>query len=328
MIAKSFSAFCILLCWSDQVWGDQEDLLRRLTAIMSESPNSNASHRETALVRLLKEAENQGADNTVTAAMLNSLGTVYDALGRYAEAEDHYLRSIAAWRKADRPDELQAVQPICNLAAMYLENVMVGKAERLGIRSIASRLLKQYPQEPLTAALHLILGHIEVAAGRIHDAETAWLHALSIYERVKPDSRPLLAVICNLTQIYSRSNRSSDAQAVGRRGLAIAGRLISGGEAHSLSLYLLCGALQTGVGDLKAAEAAYRMALSLAESTLGPAHPDTGRCMLLYAGVLRKCKRKSEASALRARAVAILDGSYFGELRRHTVDVGDLSPQR
>jgi tetratricopeptide (TPR) repeat protein len=328
MKALLTAASCILLSWPAPASADETDLLRRLTAIMNEAPNLDPSHREKALVRLLNDARSQGPDNSITATILNNLGTIHDAQGRYAEAENHYLQSIAVWRKVDLVDELLAAQPICNLAAMYLENFMVASTERLGVRPLASRMLAKDPQGALTARIHLILGHLENAQGQFREAERAWLHALRVYERTESGSRRTLEIISNLTQLYGLLNQRAKAQAMARRGLAIVEEFKSRGEAGSLAMHILSAALHGELGNHEQAQSSYRMALALAESALGPAHPATGRLMLLYAEVLQKCRRKTEASEFRSRGMTILDASYFGELRRHTVDIRDLVPKR
>ena len=64
----------------------------------------NYTEAEKQLVAAVKEAEGLGPQDPRLATSLNNLGLVYDAQGRYAEAEPLYKRSLAIWEKALGPE--------------------------------------------------------------------------------------------------------------------------------------------------------------------------------------------------------------------------------
>ena len=59
-------------------------------------------------------------------------------------------------------------------------------------------------------------------------------------------------------------------------------------------------------GRFAEAELFYRRALDILEKALGPRHPEVAASLEGYAQVLRKLKRKAEASKLEDRAKALL----------------------
>jgi tetratricopeptide (TPR) repeat protein len=73
-------------------------------------------------------------------------------------------------------------------------------------------------------------------------------------------------------------------------------------------------------------EPLFRRAAAIFEASLGPNHPDLAQTLNAYSQLLRKIKRKREASAMSARAKEILVRNPGYRSGNHTVDVSDLKP--
>ena len=71
------------------------------------------------------------------ATSLNNLADLYGAMGRYAEAEPLYRRSLAIWEKQLGRDHPDVATSLNNLAALYRDMGRYAEAEPLYRRSLA-----------------------------------------------------------------------------------------------------------------------------------------------------------------------------------------------
>ena len=280
--------------------------------------------RERVLIQTLSEMERTQPDTPQAATLLNNLGTIYQEMGRYESAERSYKRSIQTWKAIPHVDPFHIARPICNLSSLYLENFMFAQAERLELRRIGGVLAEQHPHDDLTARIHNNIAFLELRKDRARQAEQAWLTALSIWEDAGPETLSVVQTLNNLTYFYKQQGRQADAEVMARRGLDAAARLIAAGGENQLWLLAMSAAIQVEIRDLRGAKVSSQRALSLAEKALGPHHPDTARFLLLHADILEKTHDGDAAKRFRARGMAILEGTYFGEMKRHTVDFTEL----
>ena len=76
-----------------------------------------------------------GPDHPDVAVSLNNLGQLYEAEGRYADAEPLFKRSLAIWEKALGPDHPDVAASLNNLAVFYQRQGRYADAEPLYKRS-------------------------------------------------------------------------------------------------------------------------------------------------------------------------------------------------
>ncbi len=82
---------------------------------------------------------------------LNNLALLYQAQGRYAEAEPLYKRALAIREKALGAEHPDVAQSLNNLAALYHDQGRYAEAEPLYERSLAIREKVLGPEHPYTA---------------------------------------------------------------------------------------------------------------------------------------------------------------------------------
>ena len=76
----------------------------------------------------LAEAEIFGPDDNRVAMTLNNLGTIYQYLGRYTEAEKCYRRSMLIWQKSGNDFQVHIATSLNNLASLYKQTGQYSKA--------------------------------------------------------------------------------------------------------------------------------------------------------------------------------------------------------
>ncbi len=80
-----------------------------------------------------------GPDHPNTARFLNDLAVLYQALGKYAEAEPFYHRSLAIMEKTLGPEHPNVAQSLENYAALLRETGRAKKAAEMEARAKAIR---------------------------------------------------------------------------------------------------------------------------------------------------------------------------------------------
>ncbi len=83
--------------------------------------------------------EEFGPKDPPTAALLNNLAGLYQAQGRYPEAEPLYQRSLAITEKALGPEHPHVAQSLENYAALLRQTARADEAERMEARAKAIR---------------------------------------------------------------------------------------------------------------------------------------------------------------------------------------------
>jgi tetratricopeptide (TPR) repeat protein len=99
--------------------------------------NGRFAEAEKTLHRALKESAD--TDASLTAAILSNLGSVYQDLGDYANAEQYARRGLSTWERIRPPGHLDLARPLNTLAGIYTKIGRYSKAEQLYRRSLAIR---------------------------------------------------------------------------------------------------------------------------------------------------------------------------------------------
>src|SRR5260370_14263972 len=84
---------------------------------------------ESVLTNALRLAQKSDGGPVRLARSLSTLGSVYQDLGRFAEAEKAYLRSLTA--------DPELIESVNGLASLYFETRQLAKAEKLTLRCLA-----------------------------------------------------------------------------------------------------------------------------------------------------------------------------------------------
>ena len=236
------------------------------------------------------------------AALLSTVGAVYDSLGQYQDALpilDESLRLQAKSHDAARVETL----------------LEFGRA-KIGTGDLRSA------EAPLQEALHLSqtdfgarslesgrslwsLGMLRHEQGQFSQAKDLYIRSLDILESSSAPQTDISAVLDDLAKVYAREQQWALAKQTYERALDIDRRTL--GDDHpriALRLNNLAIVAQN-MGDLKQAEVLFRDALGRNERAYGDRHPDTAITKGNYGLMLQREGRLTEAEPLLRDAVAI-----------------------
>jgi serine/threonine protein kinase len=277
-------------------------------------PGENRGNQVTARELLDSGAKRLRAglkDQPATkAALLSTVGTVYDSLGQYQDALpllDESLQLQAQTHDTSRIDTL----------------LELGRA-RIGAGDLPAA------EEPLQRALHVAqsvggttsvetghalwaLGMLRYQQGQIGQAKDLYLRSLDILHASRAPQTDISPVLSDLATAYISAQQWSLAKQSYEQALDIDRQVL--GDDHPKVAFRLqnLAIVAQNMGDLKQAEVLYREALQREERTYGDRHPETAITKGNYGLLLQREGRLAEAEPLLRDAVAIRLSLYGAE---------------
>ncbi len=123
-----------------------------------------------------------------TATTLHALGSVYQAQGRFAEAEPLHKRALAISEKAGGPEDTGVGVSLTHLGQLYAAQGHYAKAEPLFKRALTISEKKRHLKFPVVELRHAqILSNLAwlyAAQGRFAEAEPLYEQALALAESI------------------------------------------------------------------------------------------------------------------------------------------------
>ena len=246
------------------------------------------------------------------AASLNNLGSAFQELGRFEQAERLYLRSIHMWGES-----AAAAQPLNNLGTLYRQQHRYAEAARAYDRSLTLRLAAHGPDHPATARVIHNLGRLHQLQNRLAEAEPMYRRALDIFERSNQPAAERAGVLGNLAAIEAQGGRMEAARLTFEQAIRLAGA----DHPVLIDIHLKAALAEQSAARHAGAAPHFERARHLAATLLGERHPITATIDTHYAATLRKLRRKQEAAAREESAKAVLRGYRAS----YTVDLAELT---
>jgi tetratricopeptide (TPR) repeat protein len=270
-------------------------------------PQENRGNQVTARELLDSGAKRLQAglqDQPATkAALLSTVGAVYDSLGQYKVALPILTESLA-------------LQPRSHDKSRIATLLELGSA-----RFHASDL--NGAEAPLQDALHLsqsefgagsqesgralwALGQLRYRQDRLVDAKELYNRSLNILETAGAPATDVSALLDDLAQVYAGEQQWALAKQTYERALEVDRRVL--GDDHprvAMRLNNLAVVAQN-IGDLKLAETLYRDAIRRDELAYGDQHPETGAGRGNYGLLLQREGRLAEAEPLLRGALDVV----------------------
>jgi len=236
------------------------------------------------------------------AALLSTVGEVYNSLGQYQDALPILNESLT-------------LQPPTNDKSRIDILLELGQAQ-IGAGNLAGA------EAPLQEALHLsqsnfgatsqesghalwILGKLRQQQGQFGEAKDLYKRALAISETTLAPQTDVAAVLDDLAQIYSRDQQWALAKQTYQRALDVDRRIL-GDDHPRVAMHLQnLAVVAQNMGDLVQAEALYRDVIRRQERTYGDRHPETVVAKGNYGLLLQREGRLAEAEPLLREVVSM-----------------------
>src|ERR1700734_4180980 len=229
------------------------------------------------------------------AALLSTVGTVYDSLGQYQDALpllDESLKLQAQSQDGSRIDTL-----------LELGRARIGAGDLPGAEAPLQEALHAAQRDAGATSIQTAhslwsLGMLRFDQGRNDEAKDLYVHSLRILENSNAPQTDVSAVLSDLAKVYVLEQQWELAKQTHERALDIDRRVL--GDDLPRVAYRLgnLAIVAQNMGDLKLAETLYIDALKRQEHIYGDRHPETAAAKANYGLLLQREGRLSEAEPL------------------------------
>ena len=262
-------------------------------------PEENQGNKVTARELLdsgAKRLRSELKDQPETkAALLSTVGAVYDSLGQYQDALPILVESLQLQPQAHDKSRINTL-------------VELGQAH-MGAGDLAGA------EAPLQEALHLaqnnfgamslesghalwVLGMLRLQQGQHGEAKELYVRSLDILEAGAAPQTEVAAVLDDLATVYTREQQWALAKQTYERSLQIDRRVLGDDHARVTMHLNNLAVVAQNMGDLAKAESLYREAIQRHERTYGERHPETAAVKGNFGLMLQREGRLTEAEPL------------------------------
>jgi len=272
------------------------------------------------LRRMVRLADQPGQDPERTSAACNWLAVVYDELGRSADAEHEYRRSLALLERSGGRTTAEYAQVLSNLAAHYADLGRDDEAAPL-LREAIGTFRSIRPEPPLGLALARdAMAMVAMHAGRYQEADALEQQAVQALEKLPGSAEQYGIALGNLATLRRSEGYPEEAVGIAHRAFETLEKALGPDHPRLIPALNTLAAAQMDLKHVEEAGAALSRALKLAETRLGTDHLLYGRVLLNYSVFVRKCGDRKRAGKLEAQAREILDQHARANGTNMTVD--------
>jgi serine/threonine protein kinase/tetratricopeptide (TPR) repeat protein len=251
------------------------------------------------------EAAGLSADPAMQADMQETLGGIYQKLGKLDVAEPLLSSALSENRQILGPNDPKVARSLVALGLLRKDQGKFDDAESLARQGLAiSRRASSATSADVAASL-VALGSILEVRGKYDEAKQDFEEALRTQPQPAGDSVARAENLLELANITFYQGHYDESAQFNRRALDIDRRLF--GEQHPAVAEELnnLGAIEADRGNYAESESFYRQSLAIVEKWYGPDHPETAANLTALAQTLTLERRFTEAQALLERALSI-----------------------
>jgi serine/threonine protein kinase/tetratricopeptide (TPR) repeat protein len=250
----------------------------------------------------------RGAPPEEEARLLSALGNVYYGQGAFADATEHYRRSLALREQVLGPEHPDVARVLNNLGIALRDQNKYGEAAAQLERAVAILEKALGPEHPDVGGTLGNLGIMFAEQGQSERAAVHYRRALAILEKAfGPEHLGLTYALGNLGIVLAAMGQYEEAAANLRRALAIREQAL--GLEHPVVADSLdpLGSLLVKQGRPEEALSFHRRALYIREQGLGLEHPLVADTVTNLGIAHHALGEYEQAIAHHRRAVAIMD---------------------
>jgi tetratricopeptide (TPR) repeat protein len=240
-----------------------------------------------------------GRGDLFVAGVLNNLGVLRKAQGRYAEAAAYYKRALPILKRAG--DGMALATLYHNLGGIEHARGRYAAGEPWARQSVEARTAELGPDHVAVAADVAALAAIIEGRGRLEEAAVLYERALDVFRRkLGPVNTEVALNLSGLASLRQQQGRTAEAERLFSEALPMMEKLFGRDHAEvGLTVHNLAF-LERAQGRLPRAIALYGRALRIFQRALGARHPHTRLC----AANLRDVERERRTATGKPRKSA------------------------
>ncbi|MGA2116465.1 MAG: serine/threonine-protein kinase [Bryobacteraceae bacterium] len=274
----------------------------------------------TLLDRGVQEAEALNSEPTVQADLYQTLGGLYQKLGRFERADSLLRSGLNERRSVFGADSAEVADSLVALGLLRIDQAQLPEAERL-VRKGLEMSKRHLPAGDAAVARNTTaLGRVLEERGAYDQAAAVLEQAVRLDSARGPVSAELAASLNELASTHFYAGRYTLADPLFRRVLDMNRKLY--GERHPLAADALInvGAVQYDLGYYAQAENLDRQALAIDLAYYGKDHPETAHAWTVLGRALQMQRRSDEAVEVLKKALSI-EEQVYGPVSRQVASV-------
>lgn len=264
----------------------------------------------TLLDRGVQEAQSLNAEPEVQAELYETLGTLYENLGKFEQANSLLSAALAERKSVFGPDNAPVAETLVALGLLRGDQAQLQEAESLVREGLAMTQRHLPPDHPASARAIAALGKVLDDRGS-YDAAIATLGAAVQVQSAKSGTTPELA-----TTLYELANANfyaghyEQAEALNQRVLPMYRQIYGDHHPRVADVLINLGAIRHDLGHYAEAEPFERQALEIVQAWYGNDNPATADDLTILARTLVFENRFADAIVLLQQSLAIKERVY------------------
>lgn len=262
---------------------------------------------DSAAKRLQAELQDQPATK---AALLSTVGAVYDSLAQYKEALPILAESLSLQPQSH---DKSRIATLLELASARRHAGDLGGAEAPLQEALQLSRADFGAASPEFGRSLWALGQLRYRQNRLVDAQQLYNRSLEILESAAAPATDISALLDDLAQVYADEQQWALARQTYQRALEVDRRVL-GEENPRVAMHLHnLAVVAQNMGNLKLAETLYHDAIRRKERAYGVGDPQTADAIENYGLLLQREGRLAEAEPLLRSALAMTLSRYGPE---------------
>ncbi|HTB12276.1 MAG TPA: serine/threonine-protein kinase [Bryobacteraceae bacterium] len=264
----------------------------------------------TMIDRGVLEAQDLSNEPAVQAELYQTLGSIYQKLGKLDRADTLLNSGLERRRSLFGNDSAEAAESLIALGLLRVDQERLPEAERLVREGLDMTRRRASRYDPALAKATTALGRVLEERGSYKEAVPVLEEAVRLSAKEGPVNADLTNSLNELASVDFYAGRYKDADALFRRVLQMHRQLH--GDRHPLVAddLINIGAVQLDLGYYSEAEKLERQALEINQSYYGSDHPQMAHNLTVLGRTLINEKRFDEAVAVLEKALPIEEQAY------------------
>jgi len=238
-------------------------------------------------------------DPELQAQMMQTMGSVYNDLGLYPQAQALLTRAVDIRRRVLGPRNPDTLTSMCSLGGNLMRQGRYAEAEKLEREALDIRRRVLGPEHPDTLRSMSSLAAVLLVEDRYAEAEKLDREAVDLDRRVfGPENSDTILSMGNLAIALYEEGRYAEAEKLDRELVEFERRVLGPEHPDTLMPMNDLAAVLNAEGRYAEVEKLQRETLEIRRRVLGPEHPETLQSINLLANALAGEGRYDEAEKL------------------------------
>jgi len=278
----------------------------------------------TVLERGEKQARALDEDPEIQADLYQTLGTMYDQLGKYVQADSLLKGSLAQRKATSGADSAKVAESLVALANLRNDQAQLAEAETFARQGLQMSKRHLPPDHPVVARATLTLGRILDNRGRYDEAIPTLEEAMRLESGPKGVPADLSATLSELANTHYYLGHYDISKDLNERALRMDEQIYGDRNPNVAQDLTNLADIQYQWSNYADAERLQRTAVGIMQAWYGKDHPETADDMTILGKYLIAEGRADEAVPILRESLAALENHYGKVHPRVALAVGEL----